>query len=140
MPNPPPKEKRDFARRLRRDSSNAERLLWFHLRDRKCLGFKFRRQQPIGSYIGDFVCFSPKLVIELDGEQHDLPENIEYDKRRTKWLQANGYTVVRFWNAQVYADLLKVVAQVEERLLALTLPSPGDGRGDYPGPRGATDD
>lgn len=137
MSNPPSTEKRDFARQLRRESTKAERLLWFHLRDRKCLGFKFRRQQPIGPYIADFVCFNLRLVVELDGYQHDLPKNIEYDKRRTRWLEVNGYTVVRFWNTQLYVDLPKVVAQIEERVRALTLPSPANGRGDCTGPTGA---
>ena len=62
--------KHDFARRLRRDQTDVERKLWFALRDRRLHGFKFRRQQPVGSYIVDFICFEAKLIIELDGGQH----------------------------------------------------------------------
>ena len=62
--------KHDFARRLRRDQTDVERKLWYALRDRRHHGFKFRRQQPVGPYVVDFVCFEAKLVVELDGGQH----------------------------------------------------------------------
>ncbi|HUJ03471.1 MAG TPA: DUF559 domain-containing protein, partial [Rhizomicrobium sp.] len=71
--------KHDFARKLRREQTDFERKIWYALRNRRFAGFKFRRQQPMGPYVVDFVCFEEKLVIELDGGQHGMPENIQYD-------------------------------------------------------------
>jgi len=86
------------ARRLRRDSTDAERLLWRRLRSRGIQGVKFRRQQPIGPYITDFVSFERRLVIELDGGQHiDDPA----DRTRDAWFAAQGYRVLRFWDNDV---------------------------------------
>ena len=90
------------ARRLRRDSTDAESLLWGHLRASQLAGFKFRRQSPIGPYIADFECYAAKLVIELDGGQHQ--EQQRHDARRTKFLQASGYRVLRFWNNEVLTE------------------------------------
>ena len=67
-------------------------------------GHKFRRQQPIGPYIVDFVCFEKKLIIELDGGHHAQPDEAEYDNIRTEWLQSQGFQVLRFWNNQVLAE------------------------------------
>ncbi|MDR6989970.1 DUF559 domain-containing protein [Luteimonas sp. 3794] len=85
--------KLQFARQLRRESTDAERLLWFHLRDRR-LGVKFRRQQPVGPFIVDFLSVEARLIVELDGSQHD--EGI--DASRTCFLERRGYRVLRFWN------------------------------------------
>ena len=90
------------ARRLRKDLTDAERRLWSILRGRRLNEFKFRRQQPIGSYIVDFVCFERKLVIEVDGSQHQ--EQVNYDEERTKWLNSQGFEVLRLWNNQVLSD------------------------------------
>ena len=90
------------ARRLRKDLTDAERRLWSILRGRRLNEFKFRRQQPIGSYIVDFVCFERRLVIEVDGSQHQ--EQVSYDKQRTKWLNSQGFNVLRVWNNQVLSD------------------------------------
>jgi very-short-patch-repair endonuclease len=86
--------KRDFARRLRRQSTDAERLLWFRLRERRFAGHKFRRQAPIGPYIADFVCYQARLIIELDGGQHAAQK--DYDARRDAWFRQQGFTVLRF--------------------------------------------
>ena len=67
------------------------------------MGIKFRRQRPIGPYIVDFLCVERKLVIELDGGQHQ--ERTEYDGRRTRWLRSQGYSVLRFWNDEVLEDM-----------------------------------
>jgi very-short-patch-repair endonuclease len=93
--------KHDFARRLRRDQTHVERKLWFALRDRRLHGFKFRRQQPVGSYIVDFICFEAKLIIELDGGQHGFDENLATDAARTAYLQSEGFRVMRYWNAEL---------------------------------------
>ena len=87
------------ARSLRRKSTDAEILLWQHLRDRRLLGLKFRHQVPIGNYIVDFFCEDVKMIIELDGGQH--MEKELYDQVRSDWLVANGFRVVRYWNNDI---------------------------------------
>ena len=91
------------ARRLRADMTEAEKRMWYLLRRGQFGGLKFRRQVPIGPYIIDFACLSERLVIELDGGQHDA--NAEEDARRTAWLEAQGYRVLRFWNNEVFENL-----------------------------------
>ena len=98
------------ARQLRGNSTNAERLLWSKLRDRRLMGLKFRRQRPMGPYILDFLCVERKLVIELDGGQHQ--QRIEYDGRRTRWLRSRAYTVLRFWNNEVLEDIDAVIDSI----------------------------
>jgi len=85
------------ARDLRRSMTDAERALWYHLRDNRMSGIKFRRQHPIPPYIVDFCCIEQHLVIELDGSQHTTT----VDARRTQSLQAQGWRVVRYWNHDV---------------------------------------
>jgi very-short-patch-repair endonuclease len=103
------------ARGLRKRSTDTERYLWRHLRDRQIEGFKFRRQQPIGSYIVDFVNLEKKLVIELDGGQHALDPG---DKTRDEWLGARGFKVLRFWDNQVFDNLESVLESIRDALLA----------------------
>jgi len=90
------------ARTLRRDATDAERQVWRSLRSGALAEFGFRRQVPIGPFIADFACHKAKLVIEIDGGQHDLdsPEEIG----RTRFLNAEGYRVIRFWNNDVLAN------------------------------------
>jgi len=86
------------ARALRRAQTDAERALWQHLRGNRLQGHKFRRQHPYGRYILDFVCLEARLVIELDGSQHqDSPT----DRERDAWLEAQGFQILRFWNHEV---------------------------------------
>jgi very-short-patch-repair endonuclease len=92
----------EFARRLRKEMTDAERFVWARIRHRQILGLEFRRQDPVGPYIADFVCHEIKLVIELDGGQHAT--QIEADAARTRWFEAEGYRVVRFWNPEVFED------------------------------------
>ena len=87
-------------RTLRRNATDAEALLWSRLRDRRLAGHKFRRQHPIGPYIADFACPDARLVIELDGGQHS-PET---DAARTAYIEAQGYTVLRFWNNEALGN------------------------------------
>jgi very-short-patch-repair endonuclease len=93
----------DFARQLRHELTDTERLLWRELRAHRFQGFKFRRQQPLGDYIVDFICFEQKLIIELDGGQHADAQ--DYDRQRDAWLSAQGYSVLRFWNNEVQENL-----------------------------------
>ncbi|MEI6260317.1 MAG: DUF559 domain-containing protein [Deltaproteobacteria bacterium] len=88
-----------YAKELRNYSTDTERLLWRHLRNSQLEGVKFRRQQPIETYIVDFVSFEKRIVIELDGGQH--AKNLEYDEQRNACLRANGFIVLRFWNNNV---------------------------------------
>jgi very-short-patch-repair endonuclease len=89
------------ARALRATMTDAERRLWSVLRSRRLLGYKFRRQRPIGPFIVDFACIEHRLVVEADGGQH-LESN--YDARRTAWLEARGWRVMRFWNNDILAN------------------------------------
>jgi len=102
------------ARELRKNQTDAEGLLWRHIRNRQLNGYKFRRQFPIGSYIVDFVCLSLKLIIEVDGSQH--MSNINYDNTRTQYLESHGFQVIRFWNNDVLTQHRTVLDA-----LALTL-------------------
>jgi len=106
------------ARRLRRDQTDAERTLWFRLRDRRLNGLKFRRQMPIKSYVVDFCCESARLIVELDGGQH-VERNLE-DAKRTADLEACGYLVLRFWNN----DVLRNTDGVVETILATASQEP----------------
>jgi very-short-patch-repair endonuclease len=90
---------------MRRDMPDAEFKLWCELRNRGLGGLAFRRQQPIGHYIVDFFCPSAKLIVEVDGEQHALGRHPKADRARTEWLEARGYTVVRFWTNEIMYDL-----------------------------------
>lgn len=110
---------KDRARELRRNQTEAERILWQHLRDRRLLGHKFRRQMPIPPYIADFACVELKLIVELDGSQH--ADQQEYDAQRTAYLEAHGYQVLRFWNNQVMGDIEGVL-----RAIAIVLLEGGD--------------
>ena len=105
-----------FARRLRHQQSDAERLLWSKLRGLQLEGVKFRRQHPIGNYIVDFVSLSKHLIIEIDGGQHNEEPRKEKDKRRTSWLQGEGYQVLRFWNNDVLTNIEGVFITIQEAL------------------------
>ena len=103
-----------FAHELRANPTLAEICLWTVLRKRQRAGARFRRQHPIGPFVVDFCAPRLKLVIEVDGEQHvDLHE---YDQRRTAYLAAHGYRVLRFWNHQVVDDLNAVVITVDKAI------------------------
>ena len=91
-----------FAKQLRKEMTEAEGKLWSALRSRRFENFKFRRQVPIGKYIADFVCQDCKLIIEVDGLQH---QGSEHDKVRDAWLISVGYRILRFWNPDIYVAL-----------------------------------
>jgi very-short-patch-repair endonuclease len=118
----------DAARELRRRATEAEKKLWFHLRQRQIEGVKFRRQQPIGEFIVDFASFEKRLIIELDGGQHKVQK--DEDRIRDRFLQQEGFKVLRFWNTEVFENLEGVLEAIRERLLS---PSPNpthQGRGE----------
>ncbi len=119
------------ARRLRRSMTDAERVLWKHLRAYRFRHAGFRRQTPIGPYIVDFVCHKTKIVIEIDGGQHAEATQGAADRHRTEWLEKRGYQVLRFWNNEVLKNMDGVQIQIEIALRArppsLTLPRKGGG-------------
>ncbi|WP_425107117.1 endonuclease domain-containing protein [Ancylobacter sp.] len=104
------------ARRLRRDHTDAEALLWSRLRDRRLDGWKFRRQAPVDKYIVDFLCVDAKLVIELDGGQHTATT----DEARTRVIEACGYLVIRFWNNDVLTNMDGVLLTIVDAMRAGT--------------------
>ena len=110
------------ARELRRNESDAEHRLWLLLRSRRLDRFKFRRQHAIGPYIVDFVCIAQGLVIELDGGQHAA--QADYDARRTLYLEARHFRVVRFWNDVVLREPEAVVDVILAALSQPPHPSP----------------
>jgi len=105
-----------FVRNLRRNQTEAEKVLWARLRSRQMTGAKFRRQQPIGRYIADFVSLETKLIVEIDGGQHDDSEGRANDERRTAWLNEKGFRVLRFWNNEVLTNTNGVLEKISEAL------------------------
>jgi very-short-patch-repair endonuclease len=105
----------DHARALRLNLTRSEKSLWRQLRGRKLCGLKFRRQQPLDFYILDFFCAEKRLVVELDGGQHDIPEEREYDEKRTAYLNAQGLEVLRFWNSQIRENLPWVLELIRRK-------------------------
>ena len=104
----------NLARTHRQNPTEAEKVLWSHLRAKQFEGIKFRRQDPVGSYIADFVCHDRKVVIEVDGGQHaDNPG----DKERDDWFKTQGYRVLRFWNNEVLNNIEGVLEKVREDCL-----------------------
>jgi very-short-patch-repair endonuclease len=106
------------ARELRKRSTDAERLLWHHLRSRQLDGHKFRRQQPLGRFIVDFVCLEKRLVIELDGGHHGGPRQAKFDLQRSEWLIQQGFRVIRFWDHEVLKQIEHVKIAIVQALTA----------------------
>ena len=125
----------EAAKELRRNSTDAERLLWRHLKAKQLEGLKFRRQEQIGQFIADFVCYERGMIIEADGGQHALEK--EKDAERTQWLNSQGFTVLRFWNNEILTNIGGVLEVVRLRCLSAALvsslpspqPSPTRGEG-----------
>jgi very-short-patch-repair endonuclease len=114
---------RSRARSLRRDSTNAEQLIWNALRAHRLNGASFRRQTPIGPYIADFVCHAAGLIVELDGGQHFESENIKRDARRDAFLNSKGYRVLRFNNHDVMTNRQGVLETIAAALVAAPSPT-----------------
>ncbi len=105
------------ARELRKNMTPQEKKLWNFLRKRAINNYRFRRQYPIGKYIVDFVCRHKKLVIEIDGGQHNTDNNIIYDNERTNFLETEGYKVLRFWNNDIDNNIEGVYEEIYKHLL-----------------------
>jgi very-short-patch-repair endonuclease len=103
-----------YARQHRRNPSKAQKILWYYLRNKQIRGFKFRREHPIGNFILDFVCLERKLAIEIDGGQHAVQS--EYDSSRSRWLQLQGFKVLRFWNNEVLVNTESVLDTIQKHL------------------------
>ncbi|KPF68861.1 hypothetical protein IP69_11255 [Bosea sp. AAP35] len=103
-------ERQTFARKLRRQSTTPEDILWSLLRAHRLDGLKFQRQVPLLGYTVDFLCFQRKLVIELDGAQHDVER--DYDAARTAEIERHGFMVIRFRNEAVLNDRDAVIAAI----------------------------
>jgi len=119
---------RTRARALRKNPTEAERALWNHLRFWQVDGYKFRRQQPLGKYIVDFVCLEKSLIVEVDGGHH--ADQIEYDSERDAWLQAQGFSILRFWNNDILQNISSVTEAILNNLKSTPFlsPSPQGGR------------
>mgnify|MGYP006359807025 CR=1 FL=1 len=111
-----------IARMLRRGQTDAERKLWFRLRDRRLAGLKFRRQMPLGRYVVDFCCESAHLIVEVDGGYH--AEAFERDQAGTRAIEAMGYLVLGFWNNDVLTNTDGVVESILDTLDKLNLSPP----------------
>ena len=117
------------ARSLRQRQTATERALWARVRNRQVPGAKFRRQYPVGFYIADFCCTEHRLIIELDGGHHAARS--EEDRRRTAYLEAQGYRVLRFWDNEVLRQVDAVLEQITKALSdPHPSPLPGQGEGD----------
>jgi very-short-patch-repair endonuclease len=99
-----------LSRNLRKRQTDAETLIWRHLRGKQVNGLRFRRQHPFGKYIVDFVCLANRLILEIDGGQHASEK--EKDSARDAWLSAEGYKILRFWNTDVLENLPGVLETI----------------------------
>ena len=136
MKRPPGKDMLDRARRLRREMTPQEKLLWAHLRDRRLQGAKFRKQMWLAGFIADFACPNARLVVEADGSQH--ADDSEYDAARSGAFARLGWRTLRFWNNEITENLEGVLTVIAEALPSpshpaapcgpLPLPNMGEGR------------
>ena len=108
------KNLKENARYLRNNMADQERKFWQIIKNRQFYGFRFLRQCVIGNYIADFICREKKIIIELDGSQHNEQKNIMYDNQRTEYLINKGYKVIRFWNNDIDNNLDGVYLQLKK--------------------------
>jgi len=118
--NDPTLKKR--RRELRRNQTEAEKMVWAHLRNKQFYGMKFFRQYSIGPYILDFYCPTVKLAIELDGGQHNQPENKGYDLARSEFMKAQSIDVIRFWNDEVLLNMEGLLSELASKITPLHPP------------------
>ncbi|MGY3031520.1 very-short-patch-repair endonuclease [Bradyrhizobium sp. USDA 4354] len=104
--------RRAAAKRLRANTTPHERMLWRALKDLPMDGSHFRRQAPIGPYVVDFFCPAKRLIIELDGGHHNEDDTAARDLERQRWLENEGYRVIRFWNSEINSDLTAVLERI----------------------------
>jgi very-short-patch-repair endonuclease len=108
--------RREKARRLRASATDPEVRLWRHLRRSPLLGSHFRRQVPIGPYVADFACMAARLIVEVDGSQHGDTAVKARDDVRTRWLEREGYRVLRFWNNELIQNIQGVLDTIHAAL------------------------
>ncbi len=111
-----------LARKLRNEATDAERRLWGHLRRRQLGGFKFSRQMPVGPFVCDFICREASLVVEVDGGQHDVRS--AEDARRSRFIEREGFRVLRFWNNEVLDNTEGVLQAILSELAVGPTPDP----------------
>ncbi|WP_231433737.1 MULTISPECIES: endonuclease domain-containing protein [unclassified Chryseobacterium] len=104
------------AQSLRKNETKEEKILWDKLRNNQLRGYKFRRQHPISLYIADFYCHQLKLIIEIDGEYHNLAEQKEKDQERTQILESNGLELIRFTNQKIHENLDEVISEINTKI------------------------
>ncbi|MGH9443984.1 MAG: endonuclease domain-containing protein [Thermoanaerobaculia bacterium] len=121
-----------YSRRLRRDQTSAEEVMWKVLRGRRFKELKFRRQHPMGPFVVDFFCPELNLAIELDGGGHATDQSVEQDRARTIWLERKGIRELRFWNSDVDQNLEGIL----EKLAVETTGAPSPAAAPRPLPRG----
>jgi very-short-patch-repair endonuclease len=107
----------NLVRQLRQRQTDAESALWARLRNFRLEGVKFRRQHPAGNYVVDFASLDAKLIIEIDGGQHNEATKIEEDNKRTKWLESKGFEVIRFWNSDIFENIDGVLEKIQESII-----------------------
>ena len=107
-------ELQHIAKILRKRPTDAEIIMWRHLRGKRLEGFKFRRQEPIGNYIADFVCYEKRIIVEVDGSLHCR----EKDSERNKWFEGRGFKVLRFWNNEVLKNIQGVWEVIRKHCLS----------------------
>ena len=117
QPLPVPEKLLHNARKLRHSMTDAEQFLWYCLRRRQLDGFRFRRQHPFGNFVLDFYCPEARLVVELDGGQHNQASGAARDERRTALLEQHGISVLRVWNHDVFCNLEGVLQVIHQALL-----------------------
>lgn len=110
----------NHAKTLRSNQTEAEQRLWYHLRAKRFMELKFKRQKPIGPFIADFVCLERKLVIEADGGQHGGTD----DQGRDNWFVAHGFKVLRFWNHEILGETESVLERIREVVVQPSPPAP----------------
>ena len=116
---------KSLARKLRKEATDAELMLWKYLRAHRMAGYKFRRQFVIEPYIVDFVCLDARLIVEADGGQH--LEQVADDLKRSEFLESLGYKVVRFWNHEILCDIDNVLERIHDHLIDIPSPQPSPG-------------
>ena len=116
---------KSLAKKLRQQATDAECMLWKHLRAHRMADYKFRRQVVIEPYIVDFMCLEARLIVEADGGQH--LEQAEYDLKRSIFLESLGYKVMRFWNHEILCDIHTVLGQIHGYLIEAPSPQPSPG-------------
>src|SRR5690348_1203170 len=104
------------AKNFRKNMTGAEKRIWYFLRGRRFYGYKFIREMAIDPYIADFACREKKVIVEIDGDQHAEISAMQYDHKRTVYLEKCGYKVIRFWNEDVFRNIEKVLEEILKKL------------------------